>query len=148
MELLLERIRKEREYTVGRLSLLKRTDNGTMQQVQKTYICDTLESPWRDVGNGDNYRFHDTAVLAGRYPVVINRHPENGQWLPMLVGVPKCRRAFLPEGSAARETRGDILTGYLDKDDRLTDSKFFTRLIKDAVSRTLRQDIPVFITVK
>ena len=76
MELLLERIRKEREYTVGRLSLLKRTDNGTMQQVQKTYICDTLESPWRDVGNGDNYRFHDTAVLAGRYPVVINRHPD------------------------------------------------------------------------
>ena len=75
MELILKRIAKTKNYTIGRLYIAEQTngDNpGLGQPLTKgLQICDTLEPAWRDYRHGGRKIKGTSAIPEGRYPVVI-----------------------------------------------------------------------------
>ena len=138
MELTLHRTKKRKHYTLGTLS------------IEGEPFCDTLEPAWRDIGSGGRgYKIAGkTAIPEGRYPVAVTRSPKFGQWLPLLLHVPRFEGVRIHAGNTAADTEGCILVGYhSDKDpERLFDSRLWLqRLLKRLADRPLGEG--VWITV-
>ena len=85
MELVLKRIAKKDDYTIGRLYVRKTVLDEYSAGEELEYVCDTLEPKWRDYANGANKIRGKSAIPEGRYPVVITYSPTIKQWLPLLV---------------------------------------------------------------
>ena len=77
MKLILTRIARKAEYTIGRLE----DENGKR-------ICDTLEPTWRDYKGGEMKIPKKSAIPEGSYRVVVTKSQRFGIYLPLLVGVP------------------------------------------------------------
>ena len=45
MEIILTRIAKRQQYTIGRLAIVERTDDEYLAGEREVYFCDTLEPP-------------------------------------------------------------------------------------------------------
>lgn len=110
MNLILQRIAKKKEYTIGRL-YMKEEREGTAPSLQ--YFCDTLEPTWRNVGWGKPGRkvAGRTAIPAGRYAVAVTWSPHLKEWLPLLLHVPLFEGIRIHAGNTAQDTRGCILVG-------------------------------------
>ena len=98
MELILKRIAKKREYTIGRLYVRNELGNA--------YVCDTLEPPVNTTRHGQ-YK----AVPAGRYAVAVTWSPKFQEWLPLLLNVPYREGIRIHAGNTTQDTRGCILVG-------------------------------------
>ncbi len=106
MELRLERIAKNENYTIGRL------------YVNGIYECDTLEDTVREIKIK-----HKTAIPAGRYKVAMTiKSPKYSQnkykWavryngmLPRLLDVPNYEGILIHVGNTSSDTSGCILVG-------------------------------------
>ena len=77
MKLILTRIARKAEYTIGRLE----DENGKR-------ICDTLEPTWRDYKGGELKIPKKSAIPEGSYRVVVTKLQRFQTYLPLLVGVP------------------------------------------------------------
>lgn len=140
MELLLTRDLKKcagKKYTEGRLSV-----NGT-------YLCDTLEPQWRDIGWGRpgkkvNRR---TAIPAGRYAVVMTKSPKFGRWLPLLLNVPQFTGIRMHEGNTVEDTAGCILLGKKIHEGMLCDSRCWMRRLMEVLDARPAGE-PLWITVR
>ena len=110
MNLILQRIAKKKEYTIGRL-YMKEEREGAAPSLQ--YFCDTLEPTWRNVGWGKPGRkvAGRTAIPAGRYAVAVTWSPHLKEWLPLLLHVPLFEGIRIHTGNTAQDTRGCILVG-------------------------------------
>ena len=110
MNLILQRIAKKKEYTIGRL-YMKEEREGAAPSLQ--YFCDTLEPTWRNVGWGKPGRkvAGRTAIPAGRYAVAVTWSPHLKEWLPLLLHVPLFEGIRIHAGNTALDTRGCILVG-------------------------------------
>lgn len=116
MEIVLKRLYKKNEYTIGKLYL-----NGE-------YFCDTLEDKVRDLNEdgdlndeGEGKVYGKTAIPYGRYKVVTNiRSPKYakrssyiwcGGYLPRLLDVPHFDGILIHAGNSDSDTHGCILVG-------------------------------------
>jgi len=98
MELILNRIAKKREYSIGRLYV--------RNELGKAYVCDTLEPSVNPTCHKN-----PKAIPTGRYAVVITLSPRFQQWLPLLLNVPRREGIRIHAGNTALDTRGCILVG-------------------------------------
>ena len=129
MELILERIAKKKEYTIGRLYIASptgkatgRRDSGNGGSEEASYFCDTLEPTALElktrVAKETVLRspkkaasLKPFAIPEGRYAVVISYSPKFKKWLPILLGVPMFKGIRIHAGNTAKDTQGCILVG-------------------------------------
>ena len=100
MKLILTRIARKAEYTIGRLE----DENGKR-------ICDTLEPTWRDYKGGELKIPKKSAIPEGSYRVVVTKSQRFQKYLPLLVGVPGFEGVRIHAGNTSRDTEGCILVG-------------------------------------
>lgn len=95
MELLVQRIAKKSDYTVGRLF------------VDGKYLCDVLEDKVREPGVKVP---GETAIPAGRYRVIVAMSPKFKRELPRLLDVPGFEGILIHAGNYANyaEYRGEF----------------------------------------
>ena len=100
MELILTRIARKAEYTIGRLE----DENGKK-------LCDTLEPIWRNYDGGELKIPKKSAIPEGTYRVVVTKSRRFQKYLPLLVGVPGFEGVRIHAGNTSRDTEGCILVG-------------------------------------
>ena len=101
MKLILTRIARKAEYTIGRLE----DENGKK-------LCDTLEPIWRNYDGGELKIPKKSAIPEGSYRVVVTKSQRFGKYLPLLVGVPGFEGVRIHSGNTSRDTEGCILVGH------------------------------------
>lgn len=124
MELLVQRIAKKSDYTIGRLF------------VDGRYVCDVLEDRVREPGVKVP---GETAIPAGRYRVIVNVSPKFKRELPRLLDVPGFEGILIHAGNSARDSSGCLLPGENTQKGRVLNSRKhearLTGMIKEAIGR-------------
>ena len=133
MELTLQRIAKDKNYTLGKLS------------IDGDFFCHTLEPTWR---KAEARKVPGkTAIPAGRYPVVITLSPKFKQWLPLLLHVPNFTGIRIHAGNTAKDTNGCILVGENTSKGVLSDSRLWVERLKRRIVDAKERGEGVWITV-
>ena len=166
MELILKRIAKKKDYTIGRLSLspdpspvgrgVENLNSNTDIKASPTggglegasYFCDTLEPTWRDYAHGGRKLKGRSAIPEGRYPVVITWSPRLKEWLPLLVNVPMFEGIRIHAGNTAADTKGCILVGQNLKKGMVLNSRTWLKRLKDKIVEAKERGEAVWITVE
>ena len=134
MELTLQRITKDKNYTLGELS------------VDGEKFCHTLEPTWR---KPEARKIPGkTAIPEGRYPIVITLSPKFKQWLPLLLHVPGFTGIRIHAGNTAKDTKGCILVGENTSKGTLSDSRLWVERLKRRIVDAKERGEGVFITIK
>ena len=133
MELTLQRITKDKNYTLGELS------------VDGEKFCHTLEPTWR---KPEARKIPGkTAIPEGRYPIVITLSPKFKQWLPLLLHVPGFTGIRIHAGNTAKDTKGCILVGENTGKGVLSDSRLWVERLKRHIVDAKERGEGVWITV-
>ena len=119
MNILLERIARKGEYTIGRL------------YIKGEYLCDTLEDTDRglsqDMSEAEikTHKVHgQTAIPTGEYRIDMRTvSPRFKRILPRLVGVKCFQGVLIHSGNTAADTEGCILVGENRKVSMLLNSR-------------------------
>lgn len=126
MELLLQRLYLQPDYTIGRL------------YVDSIPFCDTLEDRVRDLSRESKVP-GQTAIPAGRYEIIVNRSPRFKRDLPRLLNVPGFEGILIHRGNTDDDTAGCILVGENREPGRMVNSTPYelelTRLLSEARQR-------------
>lgn len=133
MELTLNRIVKDKPYTLGKLL------------VDGKEFCYTLEPKWRK--RKAKKVPGRTAIPEGRYPVVITRSPKFKQWLPLLLHVPKFEDIRIHAGNTVEDTAGCILVGECQEPGILTDSCLWVEKLKQRIVEAKARGEGVWISI-
>lgn len=124
MEILVQRIAKRDDYTIGRLS------------IDGKYVCDTLEDKVREPGVKVVGK---TAIPAGRYRVIVNVSPKFGRELPRLLDVPGFEGILIHRGNTPEDTAGCILVGENRAKGKVLNSTPYelrlVQMVKEAIER-------------
>ena len=126
MEIILTRIAKRQQYTIGRLAIVERTDDEYLAGEREVYFCDTLEPPVIETKTTVSLAsvlrspvklksIKPVAIPEGRYAVVITYSPKFNKWLPLLLGGQDFNRLWqgirIHFGNTVADTQGCILLG-------------------------------------
>ena len=116
MNIIIKRIFKGPDYTIGRLS------------IDGKYFCDTLEDTVRPAGVKIPGR---TAIPAGKYKIKLTESLRFGRLMPRLENVPGFTGVLIHSGNTAEDTEGCILVGKNRVKGKVLDSReTFARLFK------------------
>ncbi|MDM8154815.1 DUF5675 family protein [Bacteroides gallinaceum] len=134
MELTLQRIAKDKAYTLGTLS------------IDGEKFCHTLEPTWR---KPEARKVPGrTAIPAGRYPVVITLSPKFKEWLPLLLHVPNFTGIRIHAGNTAKDTAGCILVGESTGKGTLSDSRLWLKRLKWKIVEAKERGEGAWIEIK
>ena len=148
MELVLKRIAKKKEYTIGKLYAREKVLDEYSTGEKMTYLCDTLEPKWRDYAHGANKVKGKSAIPEGRYPVVITKSKKFGMWLPLLLGVPRFEGIRIHAGNTVADTQGCILVGENLKKGMVLNSNKCLKRVKDKIVEAKETGEGVWIVVR
>ena len=152
MELILERIAKRKNYTIGKLYIQRQVDDEYLAGHEKQYFCDTLEPTWRDYKGGAYKVKGRSAIPEGRYAVVISYSPEFEQWLPILLGGPEFNSKWqgirIHAGNTSEDTEGCILVGQNKIVGQVVDSRIWLHRLKQKIVEAKDKGEAVWLTVK
>lgn len=116
MKIILKRIFKGPDYTIGKLS------------IDGKYFCDTLEDTVRAPGVKIPGK---TAIPAGKYKIKLTESLRFKRLMPRLMDVPGFTGVLIHAGSTAEDTRGCILVGKnLVKGKVLDSRETFAKLLR------------------
>ena len=160
MELILERIAKKKDYTIGKLAPYN-PPVGDEQNPNASNLLppaggpwgaqprfDCLEPTWRDYANGAYKVKGRSAIPEGRYAVVISWSPKMKQWLPILLGVPKFEGIRIHAGNCSEDTEGCILVGKNREVGKVLDSRIWLHRLKQKIVEAKDRGEAVWITIK
>ena len=125
MKMVLKRIAKKANYTIGRL------------YVNGEYFCDTIEDTVRITAADSLSEMRrkkiqsKTAIPDGAYEVIITMSARFKKLLPLLLNVPAFEGVRIHSGNTADDTEGCIIVGKNDKVGWVSDSRnTMTKLMK------------------
>ena len=133
MKLILTRIARKAEYTIGRLE----DENGKR-------ICDTLEPTWRDYKGGEMKIPKKSAIPEGSYRVVVTKSQRFRKYLPLLVGVPGFEGVRIHAGNTSRDTEGCILVGQ----NLQVGKVLWSRITLERLMRLIENEKEIYLTIK
>ena len=150
MELILTRIAKKKDYTIGRLYIKGSSGNQTPPPSEGLgeAFCDTLEPTWRDYAHGGRKIKGRSAIPEGRYAVVISWSPKMKKWLPILLGVPMFSGIRIHAGNTAKDTEGCILVGQNLKRGMVLNSNTWLHRLKQKIVEAKDRGEAVWITIR
>ena len=176
MELLLQRIAKRKDYTIGHLKTLPqplpvREGSGQTQDNElstplphregtgESLLCDTLEPPvlamkttvsqdavLRSVEKARSLK--PFAIPEGRYAVVISYSPQFQKWLPILLGVPGFSGIRMRAGSTAADTQGCLLVGQNKLVGQVVNSNIWLHRLKRKIVEAKDRGEAVWINIE
>lgn len=111
--------------------------------IEDHWVCVTLEDQVRD---GPKIA-HETAIPAGRYPVVITPSQRFHHLLPLLLNVPGFEGVRLHAGNTTADTSGCILVGASRTHDQVLHSRIAMVSVQTAIAQALARGEPVWITI-
>ena len=151
MEIILKRIAKRKDYTIGRLYIRTEEVEEYRTYTNDEYFCDTLEPTWRDYANGAYKIKGKSAIPEGRYAVVITWSPRFKTWLPLLVGDQEFSKKWqgirIHAGNTAKDTQGCILVGKNREVGKVLDSRKWLYELKQKIVAAKDRGAPVWLTV-
>ena len=133
MKLILTRIARKAEYTIGRLE----DENGKR-------ICDTLEPTWRDYKGGEMKIPKKSAIPEGSYRVVVTKSQRFRKYLPLLVGVPGFEGVRIHAGNTSRDTEGCILVGQNLQVGKL----LWSRITLERLMKLIENEKEIYLIIK
>ena len=133
MKLILTRIARKAEYTIGRLE----DENGKK-------LCDTLEPIWRNYDGGELKIPKKSAIPEGSYRVVVTKSRRFQKYLPLLVGVPGFEGVRIHAGNTSRDTEGCILVGQ----NLQVGKVLWSRITLSKLMKIIENEKEIFITIK
>ena len=133
MELILTRIARKAEYTIGRLE----DENGMK-------VCDTLEPTWRDYKGGEMKIPRKSAIPEGTYRVVVTKSRRFQKYLPLLVGVPGFEGVRIHSGNTSRDTEGCILVGQ----NLQVGKVLWSQITLEKLMRLIENEKVIYLTIK
>ena len=159
MELVLTRIAKRRNYTIGRLAIIKEENEEYRTYTHEEYFCDTLEpivlelktnvskdAVLRSPAKAQSLK--PFAIPEGRYAVVISYSQKFREWLPILLGVPAFSGIRIHAGNTAKDTQGCILVGRNQIVGKVLESRKWLYELKQKIVKAKDKGEPVWITIK
>ena len=133
MELILTRIARKAEYTIGRLE----DENGKK-------LCDTLEPIWRNYDGGELKIPKKSAIPEGTYRVVTTYSLRFRKYLPLLVGVPGFEGVRIHSGNTSRDTEGCILVGH----NLQVGKVLWSRITLEKLMKLIENEKVIYLTIK
>jgi len=151
MELMLMRIAKQANYTIGRLSVKLETPemkciNGQLVTETQRYLCDTLEPKRRNLKKEKKIPGR-TAIPEGRYRVLITKSYRFQCWLPLLLDVPGFSGIRIHAGNRVADTAGCILPGYNKKKGMVINSRAALHMLMFEMTAALDRGEEIWITI-
>lgn len=142
-ELLLRRTYRGKEYTIGKLYRITKTN-------KQEYVCDILEDPVRNkIGCAIN-RFikiySKTAIPYGTYEIIRTQSNRFKKVLPELLNVPHFSGVRIHSGNTAADTEGCLLPGRNTVKGMVTDSRKTFASLDMWIAENLKKG-KVFITI-
>ena len=151
-ELVLVRIAKEANYTIGRLyvkldePVIKCVD-GEIVKEDMRYLCDTLEPKRRNLKKEKKVPGR-TAIPEGRYRVVITKSFRFMRWLPQVREVPGFSGIRFHAGNTYHDTRGCILPGWNRKKGMVVNSRSALQMLMLEMTAALDRDELIWLTIQ
>ena len=133
MELILTRIARKAEYTIGRLE----DENGKK-------LCDTLEPIWRNYDGGELKIPKKSAIPEGTYRVVTTYSLRFRKYLPLLVGVPGFEGVRIHAGNTSRDTEGCILVSQ----NLQVGKVLWSRITLEKLMKLIENEKEIYIIIK
>ena len=133
MELILTRIARKAEYTIGRLE----DENGKK-------LCDTLEPIWRNYDGGELKIPKKSAIPEGTYRVVTTYSLRFRKYFPLLVGVPGFEGVRIHSGNTSRDTEGCILVGQNIQVGKV----LWSRITLEKLMKLIENEKKIYLTIK
>ena len=133
MELILTRIARKAEYTIGRLE----DENGKK-------LCDTLEPIWRNYDGGELKIPKKSAIPEGTYRVVTTYSLRFRKYLPLLVGVPGFEGVRIHSGNTNKDTEGCILVGH----NLQVGKVLWSRITLEKLMKLIENEKEIYLTIK
>ena len=133
MKLILTRIARRADYTIGRLE----DENGKK-------ICDTLEPIWRNYDGGEMKIPRKSAIPEGSYRVVVTKSQRFRKYLPLLVGVPGFEGVRIHSGNTSRDTEGCILVGQ----NLQVGKVLWSRITLEKLMKLIENEKEIYLTIK
>ena len=151
MEIILERIKKRKAYTIGKLYVSSSSSPSEEGTCETCYFCDTLEPTWRDYNHGGRRIRDHSAIPEGRYAVLISYSSKCGRWLPILLGGPSFNRKWkdtrINSGNTILDTKGDILVGLHLNHCQVIDSNIWLHRLKKKIVEAKKEGEGVWLTI-
>lgn len=150
-ELVLIRIAKMNNYTIGRLyvkldSPVSKCVDGVIVTEDKRYLCDTLEPKRRNLKKEKKVPGR-TAIPEGRYRVLITKSYRFQRWLPILLDVPGFSGIRIHAGNTSGDTAGCILPGYNRKKGMVVNSRSALQKVMFEITAAIDRGEEVWITI-
>jgi hypothetical protein len=126
MKILLKRIFKGEDYTIGKI------------YINNQYFADTLEDAVRDVKIKGK-----TAIPAGKYLILMTYSNRFKKIMPLLIDVPGFEGVRIHSGNTPEDTEGCILVGKNTIKGQLTSSRLYTRMLYDLLKSSENNEIEI-----
>lgn len=142
MELILKRIARKEDYTIGHL------------MVDGKFFADTLEDTDRGLTQKMSLstllqkKIHSkTAIPTGRYQIVWTYSNHFGKSMPLLMNVPGYAGVRIHSGNSAKDTEGCILVGKNDKIGWISQSREYISKLYPIIEDACKKE-KVYITIE